>query len=292
MAKALIFIKYIPLVESSGKLLKEDFSIITFWKHEKQVFAMKDKEFYIGYLPKMPKSFAKIIRPFVGLILAAGIVFSVLFLFGQSPFANSVFEFGNIKDFEGTIQAEPIPFLLLEKAEKNNGLPTFERIPLVAEFKEGADKLVKDFNGQRVKLRGTRIYRDDLQMIEVVADSVEKADGEAQKPDDIEESLGTQTLKGEIIDSKCYLGVMNPGNHKTHKVCAINCLRGGIPALFVVKDTHGNISELWLLGKDGKPINKQILDFVAEPVEMTGEVKRKGDQLYFYSNPNLIKRLP
>ena len=240
----------------------------------------------------MPKSFAKIIRPFVGLLLIAGIVFSVLFLVGQSPFAKSYFEFGNIKDFEGTIQAEPIPFLLIQKTEKNNGLPTFERIPLVAEFKFGAENQVKDFNGQRVKLKGTKIYRDDLQMIEVVTGSVEQASGEAQKSDEKEESLGKQTLKGEIIDSKCYLGVMNPGNHKTHKVCAINCLRGGIPALFVVKDTNGNTSELWLLGENRKPINKQILDYVAEPVEMSGEVVRKGDQLFLYSNPSSIKRLP
>ena len=253
---------------------------------------MKDKEFYVGYLPKMPKSFAKIIRPFIGLVLVAGIAFAVLFLVGQTPFANSVFEFGNVKDFEGTIQAEPIPFLLIEKAEENNGLPTFERVPLVAEFKEGADELVIDFNGERVKLKGTKIYRGDLQMIEVVADSVEKARGEAQKSDDKEESLGKQTLKGEIIDSKCYLGVMNPGNHKTHKVCAINCLRGGVPALFVVKDKKGNTSELWLLGKDKKPINKQILEYVAEPVSMTGEIVRKGDQLFFYSNPSSIKLLP
>jgi len=253
---------------------------------------MKDKEFYIGYLPKMPKSFAKVIKPFVGLVLVAGIAFSVLFLVGQTPFANSVFEFGNIKDFEGTIQAQPIPFLLIEKEEKNNDLPIFERIPLVAEFKAGAEDLVKDFNRKRVRLKGTKIYRDDLQMIEVVADSIKQIAGEAQQSIEKEKSLGIQTLKGEIIDSKCYLGVMNPGNNKTHKICAINCLRGGIPALFVVKDSKGNVSELWLLGEDGKAINKRILDYVAEPVAMTGEVKRKGDYLYFYSSPNSIKRLP
>ena len=253
---------------------------------------MKDKEFYIGYLPKMPKGIAGFVRLFIGLLLLAGMVFCILFLTGQKPFANSVFEFGNIKDFEGTVQAEPIPFLLVEKAEKNNRLPTFERIPLVAEFKGGAERLVRDFNGHRVKLKGTRIYRDELQMIEVVEGSVEKSEGEAQQDDEKKESLGVQTLKGEIIDSKCYLGVMNPGNKKTHKICAINCLRGGIPALFVVKDGGGNTSELWLLGKNGKPVNKQILDYVAEPVEITGEVERKGDHLYFYSDPANIKRLP
>lgn len=239
----------------------------------------------------MPKSFAKVVHPVIGLLFVIGIVFAIIFLIGQKPFANSVFEFGNVKDFEGTIQAQPIPFLLIEKVEKNNGLPTYERIPLVAEGKDGADELIEGFDGQHVKIKGTRIYRDDLEMIEVVAGSIEKSSGEASKLDDKETSLGTQTLRGEIIDSKCYLGVMNPGQSKPHRDCAVNCLRGGIPALFVVKDAKGNVSELWLLSDEGKPINKEILDYVAEPVVMTGEVKRTGDQLFFYSNPNSIKRL-
>ncbi len=253
---------------------------------------MKDKEFYIGYLPKMPKGIAEAVRPFVFLLIVLVFIFAIVFLVGQQPFAKSYFEFGNVKDFEGTIQARPIPFLLIEKAEKNNDLPTFERIPLVAFGKDGADELVKDFNGQRVKLKGTKIYRDDMQMIEVVADSIERSTGETSSLEEKEESLGRQTLKGEIIDSKCYLGVMNPGNHKTHKSCAINCLRGGIPPMFLVKDKAGNKSELWLLNEKAEAINKQILDYVAEPIEMTGEVKRKGDHLYFYSNPNSVKRLP
>ena len=40
--------------------------------------------------------------------------------------------------------------------------------------------------------------------------------------------LGAVTLTGEIVDSKCFLGVMNPGNLKPHKACAIRCISGGI----------------------------------------------------------------
>ena len=164
--------------------------------------------------------------------MVLGVVFGIVFVVGQKPFAKSFFEFGNVKDFEGTIQAQPIPFLLVEKEEKNNGLPTFERIPLVGEGKDGADELIKEFDGMRVTLKGTRIYRDEIQMIEVVAGSIGVASGGAQKSEEEGVNLGTQTLKGEIIDSKCYLGVMNPGESKPHRECAVNCLRGGIPALF------------------------------------------------------------
>jgi hypothetical protein len=248
-----------------------------------------NQDFYIGYLPKMPKSLAKVIQAFVVLSFVAAIGLTVILWLEQKPFAKSVFEFGTIRDFEGTIQARPIPFLLVEKEEKNNGLPVFERFPLVGEGKHGVD--VKSFDASHVKLKGTLIYRDDLRMIEVVSDSVEKSSATVNSIEEKSESLGNFTLKGEIVDSKCYLGVMNPGSSKPHRDCAVACLRGGIPPLFIVKDSSGNISELWLLSDKNESVNKEILDFVAEPVEISGEVSRTGNQLFFKINPQQIKRL-
>jgi len=248
------------------------------------------EDFYIGYLPKMPKSLARGIKTFVVLAFAAAICLTVVLWIGQKPFAKSVFEFGTVKDFEGTIQARPIPFLLVEKPEKLDGLPTFERFPLVAEGKHGFDAGLLD--GWRIHLKGTLIYRDDLQMIEVASNSMEKLSETANLQNEQTESLGNFMLKGEIVDSKCYLGVMNPGQTKPHRDCAAACLRGGIPPLFIVKDTAGNVSELWLLSKTGESVNNEILDYVAEPVEISGEVLRTGDQLFFKINPQQLKRLP
>jgi hypothetical protein len=248
------------------------------------------EDFYIGYLPKMPKSLARVTRTFVVLAFAAAVCLAVVLWLGQKPFAKSVFEFGTVKDFEGSIQARPIPFLLVEKPEKNNGLPTFERFPLVAEGKHGFD--ASSFDGSHVRLKGTLVYRDDLQMIEVVSDSMEKLSETANLPNEPTESLGSYTLKGEIVDSKCYLGVMNPGQSKPHRDCAVACLRGGIPPLFIVKDTAGNVSELWLLSEKDKSVNQEILDYVAEPIEISGEVTRTSNQLFFKINPQQIKRLP
>jgi hypothetical protein len=242
---------------------------------------MNDKEFYIGYLPKMSKSLAKVIKTFVVLAFVAAILLVVISWFGQKPFARSFFEFGEIKDFSGTIQAEPIPFLLIETGEKNGNLPVFERFPLVSEGKFGID--VSAYKNQSVKLKGTLIYRDNLKMIEVKTASIEQISAKILS-DEVSVSLGVQTLKGEIADSKCYLGVMNPGESKVHKDCAIRCLSGGIPPLFIVKDTAGNVSELWIVAEKVK-----FLDYVAEPVEITGEVKRQGDKLFIYLNS--IKRL-
>ncbi len=249
-----------------------------------------NEEFYIGYVPKISKNLAKVIKIFVvsAFVMAIGLV--IFLWIGQKPFAKSVFEFGMVKDFEGTIQAKPIPFLLVERIEKNNGLPIFERIPLVAEGKHGVEAGTLD--GQRVKLKGMLIYRDDLRMIEVVDDSIETSSANSNPIVEQSEFLGEFTLKGEIVDSKCYLGVMNPGQSKPHRDCAVACLRGGIPPLFVVKDFRGNVSELWLLSKKNETVNSEILDFVAEPIEISGEVSRTGNQLFFKINPAQIKRLP
>ena len=99
------------------------------------------------------------------------------------------------------------------------------------------------------------------------------------------------TLRGEIIDSKCYLGAMNPGERKTHRTCAIHCLRGGIPAAFLARDLAGKEAVLLLTDPDGAPLNQTILDFVAEPVEATGTVSFVGDLPVFAIDPASLRRL-
>jgi hypothetical protein len=249
-----------------------------------------NEDFYIGYLPKMPKSSAKFVRAFVALAFAASFGTAIILWLGQKPFAESVFEFGTLKNFEGTIQVGAVPFLLIEKPERNNGLPTFERLALVGEGKHAFH--ADDLDKRRVKLKGTLIYRDDLRMIEVSGNAVETISEGLFPVEDTTESLGRFSLKGEIVDSKCYLGVMNPGASKPHRDCAALCLRGGIPPLFIVKDRQGNISELWLVSEKGESVNQEILDFVAEPVEVSGEAFRLGDQLFFKIDPRQIKRQP
>jgi hypothetical protein len=250
------------------------------------------EDFYVGYQPKMPRAFVRTVKPFVIGLLALAAGLAALFWLVQNPFPRSGFEFGTVRDFEGTIQFGPIPFLLVEKSSNGTRLPQFARFPLVGEGKHGVGEKLEAFDGQKVKLKGTLIYRDDLQMIEVLSDTVEQLPTVPSEPEERPHALGAYTLKGEIVDSKCYLGVMNPGQSKPHRDCAVACLRGGIPPLFIVRDAAGEVSELWLISETGTAVNAQILDFVAEPVEISGDVSRSGDQLFFRINPAQIKRLP
>lgn len=253
---------------------------------------MSNEDFYIGYLPKMPSRSGRVVKAFVFGAFGVAFLAVALFWIAQKPFARSVFEFGNVREFRGTIRAGAVPFLIVQKEQPNNsGLPEFERIPLVAEGKHGAD--VESFDAKRVALRGTLIYRDEMKMIEIEDGSVTTiVDGESAKSDEPREPLGRFTLRGEIVDSKCYLGVMNPGQSKPHRDCAVACIRGGVPPLFFATDNSGNVSELWLVGESGGPIGGDLLDYVAEPVEITGRIERRDDQLFFFVDPKMIKRLP
>jgi hypothetical protein len=126
-------------------------------------------------------------------------------------------------------------------------------------------------------------------MIEVASGSV-TVTGDGSDNIETAESLGRYSLRGEIVDSKCYLGVMNPGRSKPHRDCAVACIRGGVPPLFYVTDADGNVAEIWITAANIEPIGPAILDYVAEPVEITGDLERRGDQLFFRINPDEIRR--
>ena len=41
--------------------------------------------------------------------------------------------------------------------------------------------------------------------------------------------LGSLQIEGEIVDIKCWLGRMKPGDGRTHRACGQFCIQGGIP---------------------------------------------------------------
>ncbi len=146
-------------------------------------------------------------------------------------------------------------------------------------------------------MRGHRIERYGKQLIEVTGeaplDGTTVADRGRTPPAQV--PLGRQRLRGEIVDSKCWFGVMKPAQGKAHKDCAIRCISGGAPPAFVVRAAGPAGEErtliLLLVAADGGSLARRILDLVAEPVEIEGEVSRLGDQLVFSTDPASIRRI-
>lgn len=247
-------------------------------------------EFYVGYLPKAPSGVGRRIRRVIVALFVTAAFVAIGFGGVQRTFAPGVFEFGQIHTFEGVVELEPFPILVTSSPPPQGAGPS--RYLLVAAGKHGADQQVAAYAGKTVRLRGTLIHRDNQMMIEVVSGSIESI-AEAHQSQSQGKDLGVFQLTGEIVDSKCYLGVMNPGAGKVHRDCATRCLSGGIPPIFATNDFRRAPAILLLTGRNQKPLSRDvILDHVAQPVRIQGRVLQIGDTLLLELEPSAISRLP
>ena len=250
-------------------------------------------EFYIGWEAKAAPGIGKAVRKVViGLLLLALLV-PVALAISQHMIGASVFEWGTVKKFSGVLKLQPYPHLLVPRPGATGNQTAFSTYSLVAPFKFGLDReKLSTLDGKTVSLQGTLIYRGNQTMVEALPESIKIADQQApalRGTDSI--GLGRQTLTGEIVDSKCFLGVMNPGQLLPHRACAIRCISGGVPPVLLVRQKAGPAIYLLLVSADGKPVNQQVLDLVAEPVQITGDVERQGDWLILRADPTTYRRV-
>jgi hypothetical protein len=249
-----------------------------------------DHEFYIGWQERAPaRTASRMHRVVLALYLGAAAMAVALVLL-QNPFPPAAFEFGTVRSFAGTVGGEAHPWLVVARPGLASPGREASRYPLVAPGKLGAPAALRERIGSEVELTGTLVWRDGRTLIELAGEpAAGPATGVAAAG--AVEDLGTLTLAGEIVDSKCFLGVMNPGNLKPHRLCAVRCISGGIPPVLYVHDADGRVAYLLLVGDDGRSINRELLGWVAEPVEVTGRVERHGDLLVLRAEPERFRRL-
>ena len=228
-----------------------------------------ESEFYVGYLP-IPVGLKKAVRR---VVMALGVLLTLVaavLIVGQNPFSASTFEFQQYRDFRGTLLTEPYPALAIRGQE-----PPWL---LVGPGKHGVGDL-RQWSGREVALKGERIFRAsgraEDHMIELVPGSLTASSAGLHANG--HEDLGEVQLTGEIVDSKCYFGVMNPGLGKVHRDCAVRCISGGIPPAFLVRDADG--SSVTLLLATWK---RELLEHIAEPVTIRGRLSRSAGRLTLY----------
>jgi hypothetical protein len=213
----------------------------------------------------------------VGLVLVLGLIATWGAL--QSQFGLSTFEYGRERSVTGVLRMDPYPTL-----EVTDSLPSrpVAHYLLAGMGKHGATTTLAGLGSHRVKLTGTLAHRGELDLLELatVADQ-----GEAPPGRPVLEELGEFTLDGEVADSKCYLGVMNPGRGKTHRGCAARCLSGGMIPLFVTKGETGDPLDLVLVETGMAPLRGA--DRVAgKRLRLRGRVYRQNG-LWFFQIPPL-----
>ena len=252
----------------------------------------RKQDFYVGWAPTLPAAEGRAARRAVVVLAALAVGVPLVIVAVQARLAPASFEFGDVRSFRGTLVAHPVPALLLERphhaaaSAPGGGVSS---LLLVAPGKHGARDLVRGRDGEQVELRGTLAYRDGRTLVEVVPDSIVRIAGIPRAAS--VEDLGAVRLRGEIVDSKCHLGVMNPGDGKTHRDCAARCISGGIPPALRVRDAADADRLFLLVGPAGESVHHDVLDVVAEPVEVSGRAERRGDLLVLYADPRAIRRL-
>lgn len=194
---------------------------------------------------------------------------------------------------EGALVRQPYPMIRTPDAAAPGGMRT---TLVVAQGKCTSALKLGAGEGRLVAARGGLVERRGRRMLEVPFDLDKWLDEKAQEAPQtlvapVVEHFGTVRLSGEVMDSKCFFGVMRPARGQTHKACAALCIRGGIPPSFWARDATGRESVLLMTAADGGPVGDDILPLVGEPVVADGEIVRVGDLVQFRADARAYRRL-
>src|SRR6187401_310304 len=256
---------------------------------------MDQQDFYIGWMSKAPKSFAKHVKKVLLILFPAALIVAYLLSTSQKKFSTANFEFGKLTEVKGVYYNKPVP--MLKVFDKNNSSIS---IPLVGYGKHGAETAIMELekekgvslNGKEVTLKGTLIYGDGKTLLQVDKNDNPIVNIGAESTVQLQQKdLGTQTIRGEIVDPKCYFGVMKPGEGKVHRDCAIRCILGGIPPVLHVQNEKGESNYYLIVGPNGEKINEVVQYIVAEPVSIEARVVQQDDWIILYTGKENIKRI-
>lgn len=258
-------------------------------------------EFYIGWMPKAPAGFAKHVKKVLLILFPLALIIGLMLASFQKKFSTGNFEFGKITELKGIYFNSPVPMLRVLNGKDIFGNVSYTSIPLVGYGKHGAETAIMElekekdvsFNGKELTLKGTLIYSDGKILLQVNKDDdpVVNIGKEVAAELPKQNELGIQKIKGEIIDPKCYFGVMKPGEGKVHRDCAIRCILGGIPPVLKAMNEKGEKNYYLLVGPNGEKMNEAVQDYVAEPVEIEARAVQLDDWVILYVKDKNIKRI-
>lgn len=248
-----------------------------------------EAEFYVGYF-NMPRRLAGFMRAVVPGLAAIAVALGAFTARSQNDPGSGLWH-EDVAELIGQIEESPYP---LVRVPLNDGAQSIETILLVSEGKRGAREQTVGLSGKTVRVRGTILERDGRRLLELADEnSIRPVTGSVHMVLAVPKitDLGHVTLRGEIVDPKCYCGAMKPGEGKTHKECATLCIAGGIPPVFVTIDPTGNHRYYLLTNPAGMPLDERILPFVADAVEVSGDLEQRDDLTLFKVDPTAIHRL-
>ena len=255
-----------------------------------------DEAFYIGWMAHAPKVFVRFIKGYLFFLLPVVMVLAALLALSQKKFGKGNFEFGTLTEIKGVYFDKPVPNIVMMNGKDIWGNENIMTVPLIGYGKHGAEEAIADiekekntsFNGKELTIKGTLLYNDGKLLVQI-----DKNDNPITKISSLASSfitekkdLGSLEVKGEIIDPKCFFGVMKPGEGKPHKDCAIRCILGGMPPMLLVRNEKNEANYYLIVGANGERMNDAVKDFVAEPVALHAKAIQYNDWVVLFVDAN------
>src|SRR5687768_4639859 len=129
---------------------------------------IRDREFYIGWMPQAPKTYSQHVRKVIIILGFVVLVVGAILSVQQKKFSTSTFEFGQLTRVTGIYQSYPIPAIRVVTSADVFENKTYLTIPLVGYGKFGAEGLISQLEdqhnttlvGKKVTFSGTLLYYD------------------------------------------------------------------------------------------------------------------------------------
>jgi hypothetical protein len=249
-----------------------------------------DDAFFVGWADTPPADRRFFLRLGLGLIAGSAGLGAGLAALQRAPGAGG-WDPDKVREWRGTVSAAP--YAMLRSRDLGGDTPRTALLSCLG--KCGVAAQIGGLEGQPVVVTGSLIQRGRHSMIAVDEQGPWLRRDERAAPDvslalpEIE-ALGEVSLRGEILDSKCWFGAMRPSEGKLHKACASLCIRGGIPPAFFARGPAGEAA-LMILTDAGRAHGPDLLGLVADPVHVSARVLRRGDLLMLDVPVSAIRRL-
>ncbi len=244
----------------------------------------RNDEFFVGYFP-MPARLSQFYKVLVALLLCIGAGFAFWVSSSQESAGKGQWNVAETTSASGFLTVNPYPVL-----HTSDGNP--RSIMLLTQGKHSAAAFTEVLDGKHVQVTGFSIERGGWMSMELrSSDDIVATAAPAGQSAPVIEPLESVTLSGEVVDSKCFIGVMKPGGGKVHRACASLCVAGGIPPMLVVEQTDGSRFGYMLVDQQGNSAAEEVAETIAMPVAITGRLERRGDLTYLRLTDGGIQRL-
>ena len=237
--------------------------------HDHQTGGSDTDPFYVGYLPA-PAEHQRTVRLFIALMIIWLSATAIILVLTQRAPGIATWDNSNEQTWTGLFIEKPYPMLISDDPEAPYPLL------IVSMGKKGAHDRLRDAHCHRISIRGYELQREGRHLIEL-SDAPEAIEiGEAVDPKLCPTmsilSEKPVVLTGEITDGKCYLGAMKPGDGLGHRSCAMLCLRGGLPPMFVAESDLGDILYPLLIVDGSTQLDEACMPKVACRVHIHGRI--------------------